>query len=233
MPLLDALRRMTGLRILLTDPRARSELATLWAAGDALHQDSTLTWLDRYPRLFAAAQEQLGRDGAHTILSFGCSSGEEVASLRRYFPHATIVGAEINAAQLAACARWPADPRIRFLRSTPGGIAGHGPYDAIFCMAVLQRRAHVVERRGLSDIARHYPFARFAEQVRFLAGQLRPGGLLVVDHCQYRVEDAGAPLAAVPGATVYPTKGPRFAPDGKRIQPQPVVARLFRRTGGG
>lgn len=230
MVLLDVLRRIAGLRALLYDARLRSEVATRWAAGSALHQDATMTWLDRYPRLFTAAQQALGRDGTHRVLSFGCSSGEEVMSLRRYFPDATIVGAEINAAQLAACARLPSDPNAHFIRSTREGIAARGPYDAVFCMAVLQRRAHVVERRGLRTIARHYPFAHFAEEVRFLARQLRPGGLLVADHCQYRIEDAGAPLEPMPGTTVYTAKGPRYAPDGELIAPQPVVARLFRRA---
>lgn len=231
-PILARLRRTVAARRLLFDARARSEWWTRTVAADAVHQDATLTWTDRYPRLFAAAQRALGRDGALRLLSFGCSSGEEVVTLRRYFPRARIVGAEINRAQLAACRRLPPDERVTFLRSTQPGIAALGPYDAVFCMAVLQRRAHWVERERMSDVSGVYPFARFEAEVAFLVSQLRAGGLLVVDHCQYRVEDTGAAalLESVGGETVYPARGPRFDRAGRLIAPQPVVARLFRRT---
>ncbi|MBY0283126.1 MAG: class I SAM-dependent methyltransferase [Sphingomonas sp.] len=214
---------------MLYDRRARSELITRWTRKNAVHQSNTVTWLDRYPQLFAAAQTELSENTAPAILSFGCSSGEEVVSLRRYFPSARLVGAEINAVQLAACMHLAADPQMTFIRSTPAAIAELGPYDAIFCMAVLQRLPHEVERRGIRNIAKRYPFARFSDEVKFLADQLRPGGLLVTDHCQYRVEDVDAPLRPVVNATLSLAKGPRFDPSGEMIAPQPVVARMFRR----
>jgi hypothetical protein len=49
------------------------------SAGAAIHQDVTHPSIDRYPKLFRAA-EGLLRDQARDILSFGCSSGEEVTS---------------------------------------------------------------------------------------------------------------------------------------------------------
>lgn len=226
---LDYLRPVGRLRVLLYDRRARSELITRWTRKNAVHQYTTFTLPDRYPRHFAAAQTELSDIAAPAILSFGCSSGEEVVSLRRYFPGARLVGAEINAVQLAACAQLPADPQMTFIRSTHAAITELGPYDAIFCMAVLQRFPHVVERRGIRNIAKRYPFARFASEVKFLADQLRPGGLLVIDHCQYRVEDVDAPLRPIVNAMVYPAEGPRFDTSGTLIAPQPVVARMFRR----
>lgn len=215
--------------MLLHDRRARSELITRWTKKNAVHQYTTFTLLDRYPRHFAAAQTELSDITAPAILSFGCSSGEEVVSLRRHFPTARLVGAEINPVQLAACAQLPADPQITFIRSTHDAITELGPYDAIFCMAVLQRFPHVVEQRGIRNIAKRYPFAHFSREVKFLADQLRPGGLLVIDHCQYRVEDVDAPLRPVVNAMVYPAEGPRFYSSGEMITPQPVVARMFRR----
>ncbi len=226
---LDYLRPVGRLRVLLYDRRARSELITRWTRKNAVHQSNTVTWHDRYPQLFAAAQTELSDNTAPAILSFGCSSGEEVVSLRRYFPGARLVGAEINAVQLAACAQLAADPQMTFIRSTHDAISELGPYDAIFCMAVLQRLPHVVEQRGIRNIAKRYPFAHFSSEVKFLADQLRPGGLLVIDHCQYRVEDVDAPLRPVVNAMVYPAEGPRFDPSGEMIAPQPVVARMFRR----
>ena len=226
---LDFLRPVEMLRRFLCDRRTRSELITRWTRRNAVHQHNTLTCLDRYPRLFAAAQTELGGNAAPAILSFGCSSGEEIVSLRRYFPGARLVGAEINAVQLAACARLAADPQTTFIRSTHDAIAALGPYDAIFCMAVLQRLPHEVQRRGIRNIASWYPFARFSGEVKFLANQLRAGGLLVIDHCQYRVEDTDAPLRPIMNTTVYLAKGSRFESTGALIVPQPVVARMFRR----
>lgn len=217
----------------LVDRREHGRWLTRWLSRSAIHQDVTETWPDRYPRLFAAAQALLGPVEAHAILSFGCANGAEVVSLRRYFPNAMITGAELNRVELAACRRLPADPRAAFIRSTRAGIAAHGPYDAIFCMAVLQRRPHAVEQAGRTDISSHYPFARFDDEIGFLAAQLRPGGLLIVEHSQYRVEDstAIAGLAPVAGAGDWPAKGPRFDRTGRLLPPPVGIARLFRRTG--
>lgn len=227
-------------------PAPRSPLALVRRAADprvwgrwwarivghrAIHQDTTLTWRDRYPALFAAARDLLGAQGAHRILSFGCAAGEEVLTLREYFPQARIVGAEINRAELAACRRLAVDDDITFIHSTRATIDTQGPYDAIFCMAVLQRRPDAVARAGTTDIAALYPFARFADEIAFLVRQLRPGGLLVVEHCQYRVEDtpAAASLVPVPGIGTRASSGPRFDPTGRLIVPPPIVSRLFRK----
>ncbi|URW75164.1 hypothetical protein M9980_11490 [Sphingomonas donggukensis] len=215
----------------LADARARSEIATRRRHRDRIHQDVTLTRIDRYPRLFAAARDLLADRPRPTLLSYGCSSGEEVVSLRGYFPDADIVGAELNCAMLAACARWPHDPRTRFLASDDAGVAAAGPYDAIFCMAVLQRRPHGVENEGRETIADFYPFALFDRQVAELAALLKTGGLLIVEHAQYLVTDASAAplLEPVGDRGVWPAKGPRFDRDGRRIVPQPTIARLYRR----
>lgn len=225
-------RRAAGAvaRIVL-DRDARSAWLTRLRAADAIHQDTTQTWPDRYPLLFRAARAAIAQPHP-TILSFGCSSGEEVVSLRHYFPDARIVGAEINRACLAQCRRRIVDHDIVFVEPSRDTIAAHGPYDAIFCMAVFQRRPHEIEKRGIVNIARHYPFNRFADDLGFLAGQLRAGGLLIVEHAQYRVEDLAASLSLVPvdGEGIALAKGPRFDPAGDLIVPQPTVSRLFRST---
>ena len=46
------------------------------------------------------------------ILSYGCSTGEEVLTLRNYFPNAHIIGAEINKHSLAKCRQLPVDEKI-------------------------------------------------------------------------------------------------------------------------
>lgn len=231
---LDWLRRRAGrLRALIADPRVRSEALTRLRFGARVHQDVSLSFHDRYPRLFDAARTLLADRAEPRILSYGCAAGEEVTSLRGYFPDAMLIGAEINPALLRACRKLPPDPQRVFVESRQDIIAAHGPYDAIFAMAVFTRRPHEVSARGLRDISSHYPFALFAADLRFLASQLAPGGLLIVEHAQYRVEDAlpGQPIGPVPGLGDWLAKGPRFAPNGIRIEPQPRISRIFRRDG--
>ena len=231
---LDWLKRRAGrLRALILDPRARSEVLTRLRFGSRVHQDVSLSLHDRYPRLFDAARTLLTDRPRPRILSYGCAAGEEVTSLRSYFPDAMLVGAEINPALLRFCRKLPHDPNRTFIESRPDLIAAHGPYEAIFAMAVFTRRPHEVEERGLRDISTYYPFALFAADLRFLAEQLVPGGLLIVEHAQYLVEDAlrDLPFSPVSGLGDWLAKGPRFDPNGIRIEPQPRIYRIFRRDG--
>lgn len=217
------------MRDLLLSGRARSELWTRWRHGGAVHQDVSLSFPDRYAALFGMARELLAGRSAPRILSYGCAAGEEVVSLRGYFPDAFLVGAEINPVLLRACRTLPADPERRFVESTPERIAADGPYDAIFAMAVFTRRPHEIDARGLTNIAAHYPFEHFAAGIRMLVGQLAPGGLLIVEHALYRVEDAidGLPLEPVMVEGNARAKHPRFDRDGNRIEPNPHSARIF------
>lgn len=214
--------------------RTRSEVLTRLFAPRRIHQDSSLSWPDRYPQLFGAVRTLLAGYPAPSILSFGCAAGEEVVTLRRYFPDAMLTGAEINRALLRACRRLPPDPRCEFILSTHEMIAAHGPYHAIFAMAVLTRRPHAVEAQDMRNIADFYPYTHFERELRFLAAQLAPGGLLIVEHSLYRAEDAlsGLSMEAVIGPGTTLAKGPRFDPAGNRIEPQPIVARIFRKRAG-
>lgn len=91
----DGLRRRAArLLALIRDGRARSELFTRLRFGAQVHQDISLSFHDRYPRLFTAARALLADRPAPRILSYGCAAGEEVTSLRGYFPDAMLVGAE-------------------------------------------------------------------------------------------------------------------------------------------
>jgi hypothetical protein len=98
-------------------------------------------------------------------------------------------------------------------------------------MAVFTRRPHEIDARGMTNIAAHYPFAHFAAGIRLLAEQLAPGGLLIVEHALYRVEDAitDLPLEPVVIAGNARAKHPRFDRDGNRIEPNPQISRIFRR----
>ena len=222
----------------ITDDAYRSIVVLRLFQGRALQQTTPLTWLDRYPPIFEACRDYSGRIMTERaeplrILSYGCSTGEEVLTLRRYFPDAWIVGAEINRRSLAACHALDVDDRIRFVRSKPKEIGREGPFDLVFCMAVLQRTPHAVveavEREGLRSLASIYPFSKFEEQTAQLDGWVRPGGLLVLHHTQYVFADATvaykyAPIFGHPEPT---EEGPRFDANSRLIERTVMTPSIF------
>lgn len=189
--------------------------------GAALHQTAITTAPDRYPDLFAALAERLAAD-AH-ILSFGCSTGEELLSLRRLMPNARLTGVEINPrAHRIAAERTAADPLIDIVPNLPAG-----PFDAVLALAVLQREPHRVADERWTDLSRHYPFVRFDAALIALVDRLTPGGLLAVHHAHYRVEDSSVAglLTPVPDAPLQVP--PLFDRSSRRYDPAPPSASLF------
>lgn len=168
----------------------RSIVLTTLVARDQLHQTTALTWPDRYPGIFSACRQYFGGARQLSLLSFGCSTGEEVLTLRRYFPDATITGAEINRRSLDVCRSRASDAKMTFVYPDPDAIARYAPFDAIFCMAVLQRTPHAVQANGTTNLSGIYPFEKFDRQLSEFDAWLRPAGLLVIHHTQYRVADA-------------------------------------------
>lgn len=139
---------------------------------------SNRTALNRYPEIFAAAAQAV--PNARRILSFGCSTGEECASLSLYFPAAQIIGADINCLNVWRARQKVRLPNIQFIYSRDATLAALAPFDAIFAMAVF--------RKSGNDPA-DYPFTHFAERVGFLDTLLAPGGLLAVAAAVYRFAD--------------------------------------------
>jgi hypothetical protein len=221
---------LSGARKLVVNPVLRSELLTQLLFRKSIHQITTLSWRNRYPELFSAVRDLLANTREPRLLSFGCSSGEEVLSLQEYFPDALVIGAEINRAMLRACRRLPPHPNRRFIASRADTISDNGPYDAIFCMAVLTRRPHAIEKHGVRNIAAHYPFDLFADQLRFLVAQLKDSGFFVIEHTLYRVEDvADLPVEPVIGPGTSPAHSTRFDPSGQRLDERPVISRIFQK----
>ncbi|MBW7475803.1 class I SAM-dependent methyltransferase [Paenibacillus oenotherae] len=157
-----------------------------------VHQTTSRTFMDRYPDIFAACRDYFDGKQELKILSYGCSTGEEVLTLRQYFPTAHIVGAEINRNSLAVCNSRPVDDKITFIYSTRDEIQKHGPFDAIFCMAVLQRKPHYIAEKGIRSLKKIYPFEKFEQQIIELDGLVNPQGLLVVHFTQYSLSDTAA-----------------------------------------
>jgi SAM-dependent methyltransferase len=154
------------------------------------YQTYSYTRPDRYPWLFEFAARRLGSHLPLTILSFGCSRGDEVFSLRRYFPTAALKGIDVNPRNIARClARMRAENTTNMTFATGATTEGEptGTYDAIFCLAVLVSGDLTTSGAQRSDPVLH--FERFDRQVSDFARCLKPGGLLVLHTTSFRFCD--------------------------------------------
>lgn len=158
-----------------------------------LFQPYGTTQEDRYPDLFRLIRQRLDDGPGVRILSFGCSTGEEVFSLARYFRQAHVRGVDIDAGRIAECqTRWRRegrDPRVSF--ACAGDVAREpaGSYDLVMAMAVFR---HGALGSIPPDCSAWIRFAAFEQAVAELASVLRPGGLLVIRHANFRFGDTEA-----------------------------------------
>lgn len=155
-----------------------------------LLQPSGATFPDRYPAIFAFLAQHLASHPAPRILSYGCSTGEELLALNAWLPHARIVGVDINPYSLrlarrriAACAAAPIGLR---LCADPAELAGES-FDAVLCLAVLR---HGDLQAKMPERCDHLlPFARAEAFMGALAALVRPGGWLALWHVHFRFID--------------------------------------------
>lgn len=144
---------------------------------------------DRYPSLFDRVHDIIGDGRDRRLLSFGCSTGAEIWSLRRRFPAAILRGLDINPTSIAlaeAERRRRGDDAVSFATaaSAVGEPAGH--YHAIFAMAVF--------RHGLLGSAPercdgYLRFDAFERTVTTLVNSVRSDGLLIIRHANFRFQD--------------------------------------------
>lgn len=170
--------------------RARLARRTRWSGQ---YQRDPATRFDRYPLAFHFARDQLGDEAATRILSFGCSTGEEVFTLRHYFPAATIKGIEVDPARIRICEerlRESGDSRIAFQCAADASGELPESHDAVFCMAVFRDPA--LDAPATRSTAGHISFDDFERGVADLVRSLKPGGLLFVEHSNFRISDTGS-----------------------------------------
>lgn len=174
---------------------------------------------DRYPQIFSFVRDCIGDGPDRRILSFGCSTGEEVFSLTSYFQSASIHGLDVNPYNIRQCqARWQqdgADPRLAFTRAASTWDEAPESYDAIFAMAVF-RHGRLGENSARCDHL--IRFAQFEQSVTALVRSLKPGGILVIRHANFRFGDtaaaAGFKMICGFGDKLFP---PVYGPDNRRI----------------
>jgi SAM-dependent methyltransferase len=194
------------------------------------------TSADRYPKIFGFVQSTLGATSKIRILSYGCSTGEEVFSLRSYFPRAVIKGIDINAANIAVCRRRlkeKPDAAMSFESASSIEAEPAAVYDAIFAMAVLRHG-----NLGLPGVTRCDHLIRFDEFVRAAEDFkrcLKSGGLLVIRHSNFRLCDtpAGSAFETILRVKSAETtkKTPIFGPDNLLMAGVEYPDTVFRKTG--
>lgn len=230
-----ALRRLPGFVSLARgiryclDARYRSEARLRRACAPELFQITGYTAPGRYPVLFAALARALGERTAPRLLSFGCSSGEEIESLRALLPGASFVGIDINAHSIALARRRLAGSDVRLIHAGRIGILAEAPFDAIVCMAVLQRTELNHQRPPLCTPL--LSFATFDAMITEFDRELRTGGLLLLQHSNFRFTDTAVSLRYAPVAEL-PALRPgtaKYGRDNRLIIPTEPEVVLYRK----
>jgi hypothetical protein len=167
-------------------------------------QESGRTLENRNPEHYDAG---VVRHPRGRILSFGCSTGEELLELRARFPESEIVGCEIDKDR-AAIARERTGLWVGPFEDVPGD------FDLIFAMSVLCRYG------GKTGSTAPLDYGMFSAAVEALAGRLRQGGYLYLFNTNYDPAPILSQCGVYPTDAVFPPGFvPVFYPSGEYMLP--------------
>jgi 2-polyprenyl-3-methyl-5-hydroxy-6-metoxy-1,4-benzoquinol methylase len=202
-----------------------------------LFQPHNDTWMDRYPDVFGWLQREIEDEASVRLLSFGCSVGDEVFSLRAYFPEATIVGIDISRGNISECWRrrqQHGDQRMHFVRAGTVDEQLEGTYDAVLCMAVL--RHGDLGYSAPHSCQHRITFEAFDKTVSELARCLKVGGYLVIEHSNFRFRDSSCASQfeivasrELPELSAGSRPTPLFGRDNLRLKNQEYREVIFRK----
>jgi hypothetical protein len=116
------------------------------------------------------------------ILSFGCSIGDEIASLAHFFPDAKIIGCDADDFALETAQR-SVGHIAEIVRSDRDAIIERGPFDLITACSALCINPP-------RDIPIRFPPALFDDFLSLFDEVLVPGGLLILTNSTYRFRDS-------------------------------------------
>ena len=140
----------------------------------------------REQNAFAAAAARFRDTGRKVsrVLSFGCSVGDEIATLRCYFPDAHIVACDVNPAVVAVSRKFAIeDRRVEVIQSHAPDILARKPFDFIVASAVLCRNP------SPANYAKAFSFDLFESMVSLLDESLVEDGVLLILNAGYRFSD--------------------------------------------
>jgi len=212
---------------LLNDGAYRSLHFTKLQFSGNYYQIDFYTLNNRYPLLFRQCRHYLSAVPNPRILSFGCSTGEEVFTIGRYMPGASIMGVDINKWCIKQCKKKHTDQRFSFYHRFSIEFDKACDFDAIFCMAVFQRTEN---RTRTSEISNSITFEQFEQDILMLDKKLKPGGLFTIEFSDFSFTDTACsdhyrPL--VFEKNKLSRNRPLFGKDNKKIQDGQDQFRMF------
>jgi len=136
----------------------------------------------RYANFYEAIPRLSLVPAAPRVLVFGCSTGQELNTVRFFMPDAQIFGCDITEAVVAEAQRTA--PHAEVFLSTDEAIAARGPFDLVCANSVLCR--HPFPAEPYCDVL---PPADFERLLSLIVRNLAPGGLLLAYNCNYVIDD--------------------------------------------
>lgn len=158
-------------------------------------QKPTTTYENRYPQLFQICQQHFENKRSLKILSFGCSTGEEVKSISSFFPKAIIIGTDINKHSLRIARKNYSAKNISFMHVLSKVFKELDQINIIFCCAVFQDPRN---RNDLNNNIAKNSFQQFDKWIKDLDNKLLSKGALIIDHCDFNFLDTQTSLNYTP-----------------------------------
>lgn len=159
-------------------------------------QTNNGTFMGRYWNEYNVLRRYFSSDWGLSILSFGCSTGEEIRTVKALFPKAAIFGCDHDWHDLRA-ARSLVGDFANVFHSTEADVLSHGPYDIILCNSVLLRPTSMISGKkcGIAP-------EQWSDIVDLLNSSLKPGGIL-------QIINSNIPFRLHPAASSYePVRSP-------------------------
>lgn len=193
------------------------------------HQISHFTEVNRYPDLFEICRNHCENITVPRILSFGCSTGEEVFSLGMILTTAKIIGTDISYWCLRQCQKRNSTDRFTFIHPLSVDFKMDIDFDVILCLAVFQ---HPENRLPETQKARKYKFLQFEQQLFELDHKLKKGGLLIFDNCDFDFRESiiftKYSVLEVEN-NIIERQRPLFNRNNERIAETTIIPRVYRK----
>lgn len=166
-------------------------------------QTNNLTFLGRHWTEHCVLRRYFDSDRDLSILSFGCSTGEELLSMKALFPGARLFGCDVDWYNLMKARALLGSDALIF-QSSDATIQMHGPFDIILCNSVL-----LASSTGLKAAPKGISPGLWGDVVSLLDSALKPGGVLQIinSNIPFRFHPIHAQYRALPSALF---SGPNF-----------------------
>jgi hypothetical protein len=200
-----------------------------FVSPEQLHQAWGTTSANRRPKLWASLREIFPDRTNAKLLSFGCSTGEELLDLAQYYPQATLFGTDINRARLRQAQRLVPRSKSRLFFASAHNLQKYGPFDLIVACSVFIRHPEDTHTDDLSSI---YPFSVFEKGIRQLFENVRIGGLLLIynaNYCVMSTSVANRLSVVLHHDILQQAQVPLFGVDGRKLPHSAYAQQLFRR----